>query len=99
MGPNGAGKSTLFNVITGLMPATRGDVIFRNERITRLRTDQIAARGIGRTFQASVLFMDVTVLQNVHNAFYLHYREPGWKAFFHTRAARIERNGHRTAGR
>jgi branched-chain amino acid transport system ATP-binding protein len=87
IGPNGAGKTTLFNVITGLIPPTEGKVIFKEEDITGLRADQIARRGIGRTFQASVLFMENTVFENVFIAFHMDYRQPGWKSFLHTPGA------------
>lgn len=87
IGPNGAGKTTLFNVITGFLPPTSGRTIFEGEDITGLRADQIARRGIARTFQTSVLYMQATCFENVLMGFHMHYREPKWKAFLHTRAA------------
>jgi len=90
IGPNGAGKTTLFNVITGLLPPTSGRVRFKGEVITGLRADQIARRGIGRTFQASVLFGQATVFENVFTAFHMHYQQPGWKAFLRAPSARAE---------
>jgi len=90
IGPNGAGKTTLFNVVTGFLSASRGIVIFDNVDITGFRADQIAHMGIGKTFQASVLFMQATVFDNVFFAFHKHYKEPGWKAFMHTPGARKE---------
>ena len=50
IGPNGAGKTTLFNVITGFLPPTYGKVVFREEDITGLRPDQVAQKGLVRTF-------------------------------------------------
>jgi ABC-type branched-subunit amino acid transport system ATPase component len=84
IGPNGAGKTTLLNIIAGFFPPTGGKVIFNGEDITGLRADQIARKGIGRTFQLPTLFMESTVFDNVFAAFHMHYREPGWKAFLHT---------------
>lgn len=65
IGPNGAGKSTLFNVITGVYRPTDGEVWFDGENITGRPTHAIVARGIARTFQASRLFADLSVLDNV----------------------------------
>ena len=65
IGPNGAGKSTAFNLITGVIPLTAGEVLFKRERISGLRPSEICRRGIARTFQATALFREYTVLQNV----------------------------------
>jgi branched-chain amino acid transport system permease protein len=65
IGPNGSGKTTLFNVIDGTMTAERGEVWFEGERIDRLPPFQRAHRGIGRTFQITRLFREMTVLENV----------------------------------
>src|SRR3546814_2798858 len=51
IGPNGAGKSTTFNLITGVLPATRGKVRFLGERLDILPSREIARLGVGRTFQ------------------------------------------------
>ncbi|UCG08146.1 MAG: ABC transporter ATP-binding protein [Desulfobacterales bacterium] len=90
IGPNGAGKSTLFNIIAGFFPPTSGTVMFKGKELTGLRADQVAHQGIGRTFQASTLFKQFTVFDNVFNAFHMHYRQPPWKALLHTRAVRQE---------
>lgn len=90
IGPNGAGKTTLFNVVSGFYLPTSGKVMLKGEGITGLRADQIAQRGIGRTFQASTLFMQLTVFDNVLSGFHKHYGQPGWKAFLHSPAARKE---------
>ncbi len=65
IGPNGAGKSTMFNLISGVLRSDGGKILFRGERIDRLRPAQIARRGIGRTFQLVNLISNMSVLENV----------------------------------
>jgi len=65
IGPNGAGKSTTFNLISGVLPATRGTVRFLGERIDGLPAREIARRGVARTFQHVHLLASMTVLENV----------------------------------
>ena len=65
IGPNGAGKTTLFNVISGYNTATAGSVHFEGEDVTRLPPEQLARRGIGRTFQVVRPFAGLSVLENV----------------------------------
>ena len=65
IGPNGAGKSTTFNLVTGVLPLTRGAVAFRGETISGRRARTIARRGMARTFQHVKMVPDMTVLENV----------------------------------
>ena len=65
IGPNGAGKSTTFNLVTGVLPATKGSVTLRGERIDSLPSRQIAKRGVSRTFQHVKMIAGMTVLENV----------------------------------
>jgi len=65
IGPNGAGKTTLFNIITGFFAPTEGAIRFKGRSIKKLKTHEIAARGISRTFQTVELFGNMTVLENV----------------------------------
>ena len=65
IGPNGAGKTTLFNLISRLYNVTTGRIVFKDEEITQLNAQQIAGRGIARTFQNIELFEHSTVLQNL----------------------------------
>ncbi|MBU6492070.1 branched-chain amino acid ABC transporter ATP-binding protein/permease [Pandoraea sp.] len=65
IGPNGAGKSTTFNLVTGVLQATSGEITFHGERIDRLASREIVKRGIGRTFQHVRLLPTMSVLENV----------------------------------
>lgn len=65
IGPNGAGKTTLFNIITGLTRPDGGHIRLDGQEITRLSPEQIARRGVSRTFQTIRLFEAMTVRQNV----------------------------------
>lgn len=68
IGPNGAGKTTLFNMITGVYDTTEGEVVFCGEKINGLGTDDIARKGIARTFQNIRLFDELSVYENVLTA-------------------------------
>ena len=65
IGPNGSGKSTLFNVATGVVRPNRGSVRFRGEEIANLPPHRINRLGIGRTFQLTRLFGQLTALENL----------------------------------
>jgi branched-chain amino acid transport system ATP-binding protein len=65
VGPNGAGKTTLFNMLTGFLKPTGGRIVFRNQDVTNLPPDRIAHLGIGRSFQITSLFEQLTVLEHV----------------------------------
>ncbi|WP_373539610.1 ABC transporter ATP-binding protein [Chamaesiphon sp.] len=65
IGPNGAGKTTTFNLMTGLIQASSGQMLHEGIDISRLRPFQIAKRGIARTFQNIRLFGNLSVLENV----------------------------------
>lgn len=72
IGPNGAGKSTFINVVNGVYKPSQGSITYKGENISGLRPDQVASRGIVRTFQASTLFMNFSVIQNVLVGFHLN---------------------------
>ena len=65
IGPNGAGKSTLFNLITGVLPLTSGQVDYRGARVSGLTSRAIARLGLSRTFQHVRMIPDMSVLENV----------------------------------
>ncbi len=72
IGPNGAGKTTVFNLVTGLYPASAGDVTFEGDRISGLVAHEITRLGIARTFQNIRLFSNLSVLDNVRIAYHPH---------------------------
>ena len=65
IGPNGAGKTTLFNMISGVLQPTRGNIIFNGQDITHLPVHRIAHLGIGRSFQITNIFSTLPVLENI----------------------------------
>ncbi len=68
IGPNGSGKTTLINVVTGLLPATSGQIFVDGVEITNIKPYQVAHAGLARTFQTIRLFNDLTVIENVEVA-------------------------------
>lgn len=68
VGPNGAGKTTYFNLISGQLPASSGEVWLDGENLTALGAPQRTRRGLGRAFQLTQLFAHLTVLENVRLA-------------------------------
>lgn len=82
IGPNGAGKTTLFNLVSGVQPVSGGQITFRGERIDGKRPDLIAARGLVRTFQQSVLYHKFTAMENVLMGFHLQAKPGLWNALW-----------------
>jgi branched-chain amino acid transport system ATP-binding protein len=68
IGPNGAGKTTLFNLISGFFSPTAGRIVFDGEDVTELPAHDRVARGMGRTFQITEVFPELTVFDNVRIA-------------------------------
>jgi branched-chain amino acid transport system ATP-binding protein len=75
IGPNGAGKTTLFNVVNGFYPPSKGNVLFRGERMSHLKPHQICKLGIGRTFQVVRPLRRMTVLDNVIASAFLRAKD------------------------
>ena len=65
IGPNGAGKTTLFNTISGIYRSDSGQIIFRGQRIEKLKSHKISSLGIARTFQLSRIYPGMSVLEHV----------------------------------
>jgi branched-chain amino acid transport system ATP-binding protein len=68
IGPNGAGKTTLFNLLSGVTRPTAGRIVFRGTDVTRAPTYVRARLGLGRTFQTSTIFAELTTLENARLA-------------------------------
>ncbi|HUH92604.1 MAG TPA: ABC transporter ATP-binding protein [Casimicrobiaceae bacterium] len=65
IGPNGAGKTSLFNVLTGIYEPDEGSFLFDGEPLDRLKPNEVAERGVARTFQNIRLFQNLSALENV----------------------------------
>lgn len=74
IGPNGAGKTTFFNALSGYVRPSQGQVLFEGRDITRLQPQARARLGMARTFQVERPFEDLSVLENVMVASFLHHR-------------------------
>lgn len=86
IGPNGAGKSTFFNLLTGILPPSGGDIFFKGEKITGLRPDQVSKKGIARSYQITNIFMNLTAYENVRIA--AQSRQRSFDPFRHYSALR-----------
>jgi len=83
IGPNGAGKTTFFNLLTGLIQPSSGQILHNQENISRSRPFQIAQRGIARTFQNIRLFGELSALENVMIAHHVQTRSGLFAGVFH----------------
>jgi len=90
IGPNGAGKTTLFNLLTGILGPSRGEIIFQNQPITHLPPYKISRRGIARTFQTTILFEELSVRDNLLIAYRSQMRSRLWDSLLRTGRLRRE---------
>ena len=95
IGPNGSGKSTLFNLVSGVMRVTSGEIRIFGRDIGGLRPHQVARLGVGRTFQTTQVFADKTVLENAMVGRHLRVKTGLWSAQLHTRFFRDQEAQHR----
>ena len=85
IGPNGAGKTTFYNMLSGKFPPSSGRIVFEGRDITGLSPHRIARIGIGRSFQITNIFSQMTVMQNILSALIAHHKKgtsffsPYWK--------------------
>ncbi len=92
IGPNGAGKTTFFNTLTGIYKPEEGHITFNGRSLVGLRPDQIAARGIARTFQNIRLFGNLSVIENILVGMHIHLRQSPVQILFQAPAFRGEEN-------
>ena len=90
IGPNGAGKTTCFNLITGFLRPTSGNLFYKGEDITYLPPHLVAQKGIIRSFQANILFLEKTAKENVLIGLHKRHRCGFLSEVFRTRAFRQE---------
>jgi branched-chain amino acid transport system ATP-binding protein len=85
IGPNGAGKTTLFNVITGVYRPSRGNIRFKEDDLVGFPPYEIAKKGIARTFQSTILYNEMTVLENVLVGTHIHISLRLWGALLNSK--------------
>jgi branched-chain amino acid transport system ATP-binding protein len=97
IGPNGAGKTTVFNLISRLYVPTGGKIFFRGEDVTKISAQEIAGRGIARTFQNVELFESASTLQNLLLGRHRYSTTNVWQDIVRTRKVREQEIEHRRA--
>ena len=90
IGPNGAGKTSLFNVLTGIYVPDGGEFMFDGATLANLKPNDVASRGIARTFQNIRLFGNLSALENVMIGRHVRTHAGVWGAIFAQRARRCE---------
>jgi len=90
IGPNGAGKTTILNIISGLLKPDTGEVSLNGGSIRPLAPHEIAASGIGRTFQTVQVFQHLNVLENMLLGYHVRGRAGFLSAYLHTAGERRE---------
>ena len=90
IGPNGAGKTTFFNMISGMVHPTAGEILFEGESMIGLDPNQVTQRGIARTFQNVRLFANMTILENIMVSQHCRTKQGVVGALFNTKGFREE---------
>jgi ABC-type branched-subunit amino acid transport system ATPase component len=90
IGPNGAGKTTVFNLITGFLNSSTGNIYFNEQNITRMQPNYIARLGLSRTFQNIRIFPQLTVLENIMVALSSNNNETLLTAILQTKRMKSE---------
>lgn len=89
IGPNGSGKTTLFNCLTGIYRPDRGEISYQGESLLGRSPDNIAIRGLARTFQNLRLFMNMNVLDNLMLGRHIHFQKSLLAALFRLRREEV----------
>lgn len=90
IGPNGAGKTTVFNMISGLLIPSEGQILFAGEDVTKLPAYKVTRKGMARTFQNIRLFSQLSVLENVKIAHHRHVKYNFAQALLHWKIGAAE---------
>ena len=90
IGPNGAGKTTLFNLITGVFPASSGEIVFDGMSVVGIKPHRTVEMGIARTFQNIRLFGNMTALETVLTGMHCRTGSGFLSSFLKTKRQRIE---------
>ena len=90
IGPNGAGKTSLFNVLTGIYVPDAGSFVFDGEPLDRVKPNDVAERGIARTFQNIRLFQNLSALENVMIGRHVRTKAGVFGAMFRDKATLAE---------
>jgi branched-chain amino acid transport system permease protein len=90
IGPNGAGKTTLLNIISGLLPAHHGDIRLSGQSLRGMAPHEVAAYGVGRSFQTVQIYEKLSVLENLLLGFHVWGRSGIVATFLHTPGERAE---------
>jgi branched-chain amino acid transport system ATP-binding protein len=90
IGPNGAGKTTAFNVITGFLRPTRGEIRYRGRSLNGLRPHEVAETGLVRTFQKTSVFAANTVFENIMIGLHRRGRATAWRTLLGLPSVRAE---------
>lgn len=88
IGTNGSGKSTLFNIITGFIAPTNGDIIYNGNSIVGMRPDQVVRERIGVVFQHNSIFPSLTAKENIITSRHLKVNNDIFGLLFHTKKYR-----------
>lgn len=90
IGPNGAGKTTFFNLLTGFLSPTSGDIAYKDRIINNLSPHLIAERGMIRTFQTTKIFSGISVLESVMMGRHRHLKSSFWQILCNSLIAKKE---------
>jgi branched-chain amino acid transport system ATP-binding protein len=93
IGPNGAGKTTAINLISGVMRPDDGRITLAGEDVTGMRPDRLVRRGVVRTFQATTVYQERTVRENVRRGAFTTLYAGFWGTFLGTGRARAAERG------